>query len=121
MAKETRLRPRRGTRLEEDHFETITVYDKPADVPYEEAHALVPLSICTYQVNSHADYGGTTATLVCNSVSVVFIITTRFFTTSVATAPTILRMPHTMNGQVVIVPLEQPEPHIVCDYQMQHH
>lgn len=81
--------------------ETITVYDKPADGPYEEVHTLTPLTIPAANVSFYGDYDGTTATPTCNGAATAFNFTINFCATNATLAAELLHMIHITDAQTV--------------------
>ena len=81
--------------------ETITVYSKPANGPYEEIHTLELLTIPSANVSFSADYDGTTVIPVCNGMASSFNFTVNFCATNATLAGGILHMLHLTDAQTV--------------------
>lgn len=81
--------------------ETITVYDKPPNGPYEEVHTLAPLTIPAANVSFYGDYDGTTATPTCNRAATAFNFTINFCATNATLAAGLLHMIHMTDAQTV--------------------
>jgi hypothetical protein len=81
--------------------ETITVYSKPADGPYEEIHTLAPLTIPSANVSFYGDYDGTTVTPICNGAASTFNFTINFCATNATLAGSILHRLHLGDAQTV--------------------
>lgn len=81
--------------------ETITVYDKPANGPYDEVHTLAPLTIAAANVSFYGAYDGTTATSTCNGAATAFNFTINFCASNATLAAGILHMIHMTDAQTV--------------------
>lgn len=81
--------------------ETITVYDKPVNGPYEEIHTLAPLTIPAANVSFYGDYDGATATPTCNGAATAFNFTIDFCATNATLAAGLLHMIHLTDAQTV--------------------
>ena len=75
-------------------IETITVYSKPPNGPYEEIHTLAPLIIPSLNLSFYGDYDGTTATPICNGLATTFNFTINFCATNATLAAATLHHIH---------------------------
>lgn len=82
-------------------IETITVYSKPPNGPYEEIHTLAPLTIPSANLSFYGDYDGTTVTPICNGAASAFNFTINFCATNATLAATVLHMLHLTDAETV--------------------
>lgn len=81
--------------------ETITLYSKPAEGPYDEVHTLDLLTIPSANVSFSAGYDGTTVTSTCDGKASVFNFTAVFCATNASVAEAVLHMIHLTDAQTV--------------------
>ncbi|KAL5321426.1 hypothetical protein ACEPPN_009384 [Leptodophora sp. 'Broadleaf-Isolate-01'] len=81
--------------------ETITVYSKPENGPYEEIHTLDLLTVPSVNVSFSADYDGTTVTSTCDGKASIFNFTANFCATNASVAEAVLHMIHLTDAQTV--------------------
>lgn len=81
--------------------ETITLYSKPAEGPYDEVHTLDLLTIPSANVSFSAGYDGTTVTSTCDGKASVFNFTAVFCATNASVAEVVLHMIHLTDAQTV--------------------
>ncbi|KAG4436768.1 hypothetical protein IFR05_007743 [Cadophora sp. M221] len=82
-------------------IETITVYSKPENGPYEEIHTLDLVTVPSANVSFSADYDGTTVTSTCDGKASIFNFTANFCATNASVAAAVLHMIHLTDAQTV--------------------
>lgn len=82
-------------------IETIKVYSKPANGPYEEVHALDLVTVAAANVSFYSDYDGTTVVETCNGAASTFNFTINFCATNPTIAASILHSLHLTDAQTV--------------------
>ena len=82
-------------------IETITVYSKPPNGPYEEIHTLAPLTIPSLNLSFYANYDGTTATPICNGLATTFNFTINFCSNNPVEAAATLHEIHLTDATTV--------------------
>ena len=81
--------------------ETITLYSKPPNGPYDEVHVLSPITIPSANVSFYGDYDGTTVVETCNGLASTFNFTIDFCASNATLAAEVLHMIHLTDAQTV--------------------
>ncbi|KAK0102258.1 hypothetical protein ONS95_005880 [Cadophora gregata] len=81
--------------------ETITVYSKPPNGPYEEIHTLDLVTLPSANVSFYGDYDGTTVTPTCDGKASIINFTINFCATNTTVAAAALHEIHLTDAQTV--------------------
>jgi hypothetical protein len=86
--------------------ETIILYSKPPNGPYDEVHALnlppaAPVTLPSYNISFYGDYDGTTAVEACGGLVSTFNFTVDFCATNATLGAALLHSIHLSDAQTV--------------------
>ena len=87
-------------------IETIILYSKPPNGPYDEVHALntppaAPVNLPSYNISFYGDYDGTTVVETCGGLASTFNFTVDFCATNATLGAQLLHSIHLSDAQTV--------------------
>ena len=81
--------------------ETITLYSKPPNGPYDEVHTLAQITLPAYNLTTYGDYDGTTVTETCGGLASTFNFTINFCANNATLGAAVLHAIHSSDAMNV--------------------